>query len=347
MKKHPLITICVIILLLSACNGNGSAGTVAQSAPTGTTPSAPTTTPTTAPPAGNELDDSNLQYVYESEYLCYCDREHKNPLFVSVEYTEGSDPARQLTIQVGEQSYVGTYAYGARLHDQNCNVYSYAFMEPYELILPENYDKLSHMFALPDCEIMFYEDGSPCAIELVGITPEESVMVPVAVDQDTAAAELRTEVEAMLAGYLDPAAYEHLEMNESERRISFKYYNVVDGYELNSVYVLVSKEGYLEAVRFTDYFVDGQKIGPEDCDFIIDKEMEKALLDLKLKDMYAAEDVIYLGYSVDETQICVVEGELYIQYSLQVRLSCSERIVEQLVEPLLILVDAIRVSTLQ
>lgn len=346
MKSTKLVIIILLaVMLFSACGGKGEAGVTTQAGgpnsapPTSNTSSTATTNST--PPAGNVLDESYLQYVYESEYLCYCGREHENPLFIGLEYLDGSDSARQLTIQVGEQSYVGTYAYGAKLHSRNCNVYSYVFMESYELILPEAYDKLSHMFAMPDCEIVFYEDGSPCAIELMGVTPEESVLVPVAVDQDTVATALQAEVEAMLADYLDPEAYEHLEMKENDRSISYRYYNMVDGYELNSAYVLISREGYLEAVRFTDYFVAGQKIGPEDCDFVINKEMEKLLLDLKLKDIYATDEVAYLGYSINEAHICVVEGELYIQYSLQAQLSYSEQAVEQMVEPLLIPVSAI------
>ena len=315
----------------------------------GQTPANPTTLPSTAPTTPTTgptqpplvLDESYLQYVYEGTFLCYCEREHINPLFICMELLAGSDPTQQIMIQVGEQAYVGTFACRLRLHDRNCNVYGYAFGETYELIFPEDYDKLTHLFALPDCLMLFYEDGSPYFMDFMGMTTDTSLLVPVATGQEVTAALLREKVEAMLADYMNPESYAYLETEDAGQGISYKYYNMVDGYELNSVYVSISEEGYLETVRFTDYFVDDRKIGPENCDFVINKEMEKALLELKLKDMYATDDVAYLSYSVDEAHICVVEGVLYIQYSLLTQLSCNGQIVEQMVGPLLIPVSIV------
>ena len=169
-----------------------------------------------------------------------------------------------------------------------------------------------HAYAIngtDDGSVLFKEDGSIYAILRYSFAMLE---IPDGASAETVQLALKEEILPLV----DLSKYDQVETEETHNGYRLHYTNEVYGYKADYVGVSVKKDGSINALWIRDLELNAEELCAG-----IDKSAEEELLNVRLQNIYNAEDMKYLGYSFSATPMySVYENELYVEYALTCRL---------------------------
>lgn len=234
-----------------------------------------------------EINDQILDAEIENDSV-----NHRNVIFPDIEVSYKKDVGEKTAIRVLEKSMNLIY--------QETEHHPIGDIELHKYCIE----------GVKNSRVLLREDGSIQEIvrgniAKLDISPKES---PESVQR---------KLEVALGGMVDFSLYQHsnvepaLKSDGTYHSYSFSYYNEINGYTSDVLYLLVEGKGD-GTVRTLRYNNPLPQLTEQDLQ--ISKSHEDEILQIKLKDMYNVESADNISYEVVDSDIVMYNGEGYIKY---------------------------------
>lgn len=168
------------------------------------------------------------------------------------------------------------------------------------------------MYTYNGYEIGYRNDG-----QLYFVNNRENGLFKIELEENDELEDIRAKIDAATTEWIDLSKYENFagskieSLDNPNKTLSYRYYNEVNGYSVDTVYVYMTADGTIDVIESNENPIVNTEIL-----YSIDEDYEKELIVAKLKDMYEP-----MGYSLASEDYMVwikeafmYDGEIYILY---------------------------------